>query len=115
VYLQSFLVENKTSWMDRNFNLIYRISFENNSFLELQNYCTELISTEPDKLLNSPNFSSFSKKLLDSIIQSDNIQMREVQVWENVLKWGLAQNQQLPSVPTRFSNEDFNILKNTLQ
>src|SRR4030095_16325334 len=32
-----------------------------------------------------------------------------------VLKWGLAQNPELPSDPTSFSKEDFNSLKNTLQ
>jgi len=41
--------------------------------------------------------------------------MSEVQVWEYALKWGLAQNPELPSVLTGFSKDDFNILKNTLQ
>ena len=50
-----------------------------------------------------------------SLIQSDNLKMDEIQVWEHVLKWGLAQNSGLPSDPTSFSKEDFNSLKNTLQ
>src|SRR3954468_552337 len=41
--------------------------------------------------------------------------MSETQVWEHVLKWGLAQNPELPSDITNFSKEDFGILKNTLQ
>src|SRR3954451_25462389 len=41
--------------------------------------------------------------------------MSESQVWEHVLKWGLAQNPELPSDITNFSKEDFGILKNTLQ
>ncbi|RIA82870.1 BTB/POZ protein, partial [Glomus cerebriforme] len=42
-YLESFLIENKTNWMEQNFDLIYQTSFENDSFLELQKYCTDLI------------------------------------------------------------------------
>ncbi|GES76320.1 carbohydrate-binding module family 13 protein [Rhizophagus clarus] len=42
-------------------------------------------------------------------------QMNEIQVWEHVIKWGLAQNPELPSDPTNFSKDDFNTLKNTLQ
>ena len=49
------------------------------------------------------------------IIQNDNLQMSEIQVWESVLKWGLVQNPELPSDPTAFSKNNFNTLKNTLQ
>jgi hypothetical protein len=40
-YLQLFLIQNEANWMEQNFNSIYQISFENDSFLELQKYCTE--------------------------------------------------------------------------
>src|SRR5438045_818785 len=114
-YLQSFLIENKTNWMEQNFNLIYQTSFENVSFLKLQKYCTDLTSKEPDKLFKSPNFSSIPEKLLVSLIQNDNLQMDEIQIWEHVLKWGLAQNLGLPSKVTNYSKDDFITLKNTLQ
>jgi hypothetical protein len=52
---------------------------------------------------------------LIAIIQSDNLQMDEIKVWEHVLKWRLAQNPELPSDPTNFSKEYFNILKDSLQ
>src|SRR5436190_22653749 len=114
-YLQSFLIENKENWMEQNFNLIYQTSFENDSFLILQKYCTDLISKNPDKIFQSLNFSSIPEKLLISLIQNDNLQMSEIQVWEYVLNWGLAQHPDLPSDHTSFSKEDFNALKKTLQ
>src|SRR6266536_1740666 len=114
-YLESFLIENKTNWMERNFDLIYQTSFENDSFLKLQKYCTDLISKEPSKIFNSPNFSSIPEKLLITIIQNDNLQMSEIKIWEHIIKWGLAQNPELPSDSTSFSKDDFNTLKNTLQ
>ncbi|EXX74624.1 uncharacterized protein OCT59_016635 [Rhizophagus irregularis] len=114
-YLQSFLVKNKTNWMEQNFDLIHQTSFENDTFLELQNYCVDLMSKEPNKIFNTKKFSSIPEKLLISIIQNDNLQMGEVQVWEHVLKWGVAQNPELPSDVTNYSDDDFNTLKNTLQ
>ncbi|PKY31576.1 POZ domain-containing protein, partial [Rhizophagus irregularis] len=63
-YIQSFLIETKTNWMEQNFNLIYQISFGNDSFLELQNFCTNLITKNPNKIFKSPNFSSIPEKLL---------------------------------------------------
>jgi len=47
-HLQSFLIKNKASWMEQNFNLIYQMSFENDSFLELQKFCTKLLSKESE-------------------------------------------------------------------
>ncbi len=115
VYLQSFLIENKANWIEQNFNLIYQTSFENDSLLELQKYCIDLMSERPDTIFNSLNFSLIPEKLLITLIQNDNLQMSEVQIWENVLKWGIAQNPELPPDPTRFSSENVNVLKKTLQ
>ena len=114
-YLQYFLIENKENWMKRDFNLIYKTSFENDSFLELQKFCTDLMSKEPDKIFKSLDFSTVPEKLLVSLIQNDNLRTSEIQVWEHVLKWGLANNPELPSDPTSFSKDDFNSLKNSLQ
>ncbi|GBC26793.2 carbohydrate-binding module family 13 protein [Rhizophagus irregularis DAOM 181602=DAOM 197198] len=114
-YLQSSLIKNNVNWIGQNFNMIYQMSFENNSFLELQKYCTDLITKESDKIFKSLDFSDISEKLIISLIQNDNLQISEVQVWENVIKWGLAQNPELSSDPASLSKDDFNVLKNTLQ
>src|ERR1700722_14358999 len=55
------------------------------------------------------------EKSLISLIQSDNFQMSEVHIWEQVLNWRLAKTPELPSDPEDFSKEDFNVLKKTLE
>uniref|UniRef100_U9TT68 Kelch-like protein 17 n=1 Tax=Rhizophagus irregularis (strain DAOM 181602 / DAOM 197198 / MUCL 43194) TaxID=747089 RepID=U9TT68_RHIID len=111
---QLFLIMHEMNWIEKNFNLIYRTSFENDSFSELQNFCTELMSKQPEKIFNSSDFTSISEKALISIIQNENLQMSDVQVWQHVLKWGIAQNSELPSDLTTYSNDDYSILKDTL-
>src|SRR6266542_5080513 len=90
--------------MEQNFN---QTSYKNYSFLDLQKYCTDLISKEPSKILNSSNFSLIPEKLLITLIQNDNVQMDVVQVWEHVLKWGISQNLVLSLYPSTYSKEDF--------
>jgi hypothetical protein len=114
-YLQSFLIKNKANWMEQNFSLIYQTSSINDSFLELQKFCTDLISEKPEKIFESQDFTSIPEKSLISLIQNDNLQMHEVQVWKHVLRWGFAQNPEISSDSTSLSEDDFNILKNTLQ
>ncbi|GBC06501.1 hypothetical protein RclHR1_06890005 [Rhizophagus clarus] len=114
-HLQTFLIKNKKNWMKQNFNLIYQTSFENDSFLKLQNFCKEMMSKEPEKIFNSIDFNSISEKCLISLIQHENSQKNTIQVWEHILKWGIAQNPELPSDPLNYSKDDFNSLKDTLQ
>jgi hypothetical protein len=114
-HLQSFLIKDKTNWLEQNFSLIFQISFEDDSFLDLQKFCTELMSKQPEKIFKSPDFTLISEKTVISLIRNDNIQMSEVQIWEHVLKWGIAQNPGLSSDPSNYSKEDFDALKNTLQ
>ncbi|CAB4440706.1 unnamed protein product [Rhizophagus irregularis] len=89
-YLQSFLIENKANWMEQNFNLIYQTSFENDSFSELQKYCTNLMTKEPVKIFNSINFSSIPEKLLITIIQSDNLQMDDFKALKGTLQQSIS-------------------------
>ncbi|GBC27185.2 carbohydrate-binding module family 13 protein [Rhizophagus irregularis DAOM 181602=DAOM 197198] len=114
-YLESFLIENKGNWMEQNFNIIYQTSFDDDSFSQLQKYCNDLISKDPSKIFNSPNFSTIPEKLLVSLIQNKNAQMRVVQIWEHVIKWGLAQNPELPSNTKEFTKDQFIALENTLK
>jgi hypothetical protein len=41
--------------------------------------------------------------------------MNETDIWEYVLKWGLAQNPTLVSDPDNWTDNDFKAMKNTLQ
>jgi hypothetical protein len=43
----------------------------------------------------------FSEKSLISLIKRDDLQMKEVEVWEYVLKWSLAQNPTLVPDPKK--------------
>ncbi|EXX57570.1 hypothetical protein RirG_206020 [Rhizophagus irregularis DAOM 197198w] len=69
----------------------------------------------PEKVLKSLNFTSFPEKSLISLIKSDDLQMKEIEIWEHVLKWGLAQNPTLIPDPKTWSDDDFKTMKNTLQ
>ena len=41
--------------------------------------------------------------------------MEEITIWNYVIKWGIAQNPDLPSNPKDWSHENFLALKTTLQ
>src|SRR5437764_4765461 len=90
-YLQNYLVENKLEWIEQHFELIHRTSFQSNNLQELQQFCTSLMAKSPEKIFKSFDFTSLPEKSLISLIKRDNLEMNEVEIWDHVLKWGLAQ------------------------
>ncbi|GBC26924.2 BTB/POZ protein [Rhizophagus irregularis DAOM 181602=DAOM 197198] len=113
--LQSFLINSNVNWMEQNFNLVFKTSFENDSFPELQKYCVKLLSKNPDKTFKLLNLSSISEKYLISLIRHENFKISVVKIWKHIIKWGISRNSEIPSDITKFSKEDFNVLKDTLK
>jgi hypothetical protein len=114
-YLQKYLIENKSEWMGQHFELVHRTSFQSNSLLQLQQFCTDFMVKSPEKIFKSLDFTSFPEKSLVQLIKMDDLQMKEIEVWEHVLKWGIAQNPTLNPDPTTWSDDDFKTMKNTLE
>src|ERR1044071_6785854 len=69
----------------------------------------------PERMFKSSDFASLSEKCLISLIKQDDLRMKEIDVWEHVLKWGLEQNSTLLPIPESWSDDDFKAMKNTLQ
>ncbi|UZO05169.1 uncharacterized protein OCT59_025529 [Rhizophagus irregularis] len=67
-----------------------------------------------DNSLAHIKLSNISPEIFQ-IILKDDLQMKEIEVWEHVLKWGLAQNHTLIPDPNTWSNDDFKAMKNVLQ
>jgi hypothetical protein len=114
-YLQKYLIENNYEWMEQHFELIHRTSFQSNSLLELQQFCTNFMANSPEKIFKSLDFTSLPEKSLVQLIKRDDLQMKEIEVWEHILKWGLAQNLTLLPDPNTWSDDDFKTMENTLQ
>ncbi|GBC04824.1 hypothetical protein RclHR1_00590010 [Rhizophagus clarus] len=114
-YLQDLLIENGSEWVERNFGHAHQASFQSNNLLKLQRFCTTLMANSPEKAFKSFDFTSLSEGTLIQLIKRDDLQMKEIEVWEYVLKWGLAKNPTLIPDPDTWTDDDFRTMKITLQ
>ncbi|EXX65416.1 uncharacterized protein OCT59_025346 [Rhizophagus irregularis] len=114
-YLQNYLIENESEWMEQHFGFTQQISSKSSNLVVLQEFCTNLMTLSPEKIFKSFDFTSLSETSLVSLIKRDDLQMNEIEVWEHVLKWGLKQNPNLIPDPSIWSDDDFKKMKITLQ
>ncbi|CAB4412264.1 unnamed protein product [Rhizophagus irregularis] len=73
------------------------------------------MAQHPEKIFNSFDFILLSEDSLVSLIKRDDLQMKEIEVWEQVVKWGLARNPTIAPDPKTWPDNDFETMKNTLQ
>ncbi|RHZ73734.1 hypothetical protein Glove_229g77 [Diversispora epigaea] len=116
--LESYLVESKASWLRTHFSRIYHSIFDSgkcNEFKGLQRFYNDIISKHPSLIFEYEDFTSLQEAVLTSILEKDNLQLEEIEIWDYVIKWGIAQNPTLPKNLEEWSKENFKTLKTTLQ
>ncbi|RHZ86520.1 hypothetical protein Glove_50g95 [Diversispora epigaea] len=113
--LETHLIDTKTSWLKSHFSFVYRTIFSKNDFEKLENYCNDIVAKYPYLIFDSDDFTSLSESALVSLLKRDDLQMKEIKIWDYVIKWGISQNPVLPANLDEWSKENFLTLKTILQ
>ncbi|RHZ87681.1 hypothetical protein Glove_33g145 [Diversispora epigaea] len=113
--LETTLIDTKSSWLKTHFSLVYRTIFDRQNFKKLENYCIDIIVKYSNLIFESSDFTSLQESALVPLLKRDDLQMKEVEIWDYVIKWGIAQNPTLPIDLKEWTKENFITLKNTLQ
>ncbi|RHZ75084.1 hypothetical protein Glove_217g272 [Diversispora epigaea] len=93
--LENHLIQSKASGLRTHFAFIYHAIFKH-KFKNLENFCNNIIVKQPRIIFEFAEFSSLYESALMSILKCDDLQMNEKEIWEYVIKWGIAQNPTLP-------------------
>ncbi|RIB01058.1 hypothetical protein C2G38_2298037 [Gigaspora rosea] len=113
--LQARLIEDHASWLRLNFVRIYQISFQNENFKALQQFCNEIIVKNPNLIFDSDDFTTIKENALISLLKHDELQLDESVIWDKVILWGKARTPNLPPNYEQWNKENFKSLKVTLQ
>ncbi|RHZ55529.1 hypothetical protein Glove_414g15 [Diversispora epigaea] len=112
--LENHLIESKAPWLRSHFTLVYSI-FKYKKFKNLEKFCNNIIVKHPIIVFESAEFTSLHESVLVSILKRDDLQMKESEIWDYIIKWGTVQNPTLPEKLEEWSDENFMTLKATLQ
>ncbi|CAB5358249.1 unnamed protein product [Rhizophagus irregularis] len=91
-YLQSYLIEDRSSWIYEN---IFTEAFDNEESQQLQSLVIDLICKNTKWFLNLDHFNKFSEEQLIKFLQIDDLSIEEFHVWNAVLDWAFVKNADL--------------------
>ncbi|RHZ75079.1 hypothetical protein Glove_217g277 [Diversispora epigaea] len=114
--LEDYLIESKAAWLRTHFSFVYyHTIFKNYKFKNLKKFCNNIIVKHPNIIFESAEFTTLHESALVSVLKRDDLHMKESEIWDYVIEWGIAQNPMLPRKLEEWSHEDFMTLKATLQ
>jgi hypothetical protein len=104
-HIQEFLIEHKTEFLHQNPTGILETIYQHETFTDLWKFCLETICIDPKILFNSDKFINLKTSLLELLLKRDDLNMNEIEIWENLLKWCFAQ-QNIKNGPTQWNKDD---------
>src|SRR3989442_1401301 len=87
----------KKNFYQKHLNLfyIYHISLNHQTFNLLNYYFDKLMSYNLGLFLKFVNFKNIKKPTFMSIIERDDLELKEIEIWDIVVQWGIGQDKEL--------------------
>ncbi|CAB4444579.1 unnamed protein product [Rhizophagus irregularis] len=112
--IEDSIIKNHQQFLQNDPIGIFQIIYYCKSLVNLQECCLEKICSDPKILFNSDKFTQFPAPLLEIILKRDDLNLKEIEIWENLIKWGLAQEKSLNQDVSKWNQGDINIFKRIL-
>ncbi|GET56283.1 hypothetical protein GLOIN_2v1534764 [Rhizophagus irregularis DAOM 181602=DAOM 197198] len=109
--IQEYLLENK-EFIYKDPVSTLRVIHQHEPLEDLRNYCLDIISEEPTILFSSKEFPSLEKSIITMILQRDDLNMKEIDIWDSILRWLFVNYLKIGQDDSRWTLED---LKNAKQ
>ncbi|CAG8594108.1 7827_t:CDS:2 [Paraglomus occultum] len=114
-YVEDFILEHEREWVEAHVVYVHRSVYQHESCSKLQDFCLKTICKSPHTVFESEEFFSFEQNLLIPIIERNELQMEEIDVWNKMLQWGIAQSEGLPDNLDEWSETHFATLERNLK
>ncbi|CAG8710908.1 16477_t:CDS:1 [Acaulospora colombiana] len=102
-HIQNYLLHTKFEWVKRNVVKVHRTIYPHEGCKKLQDFCLDTICKSPMLVFGSKNFLEFEEALLLPLLGRHDLQTEEIDIWDHLIRWGLAQMSELNSSISSFS------------
>ncbi|CAG8641237.1 20097_t:CDS:2 [Racocetra persica] len=109
-----FMHQDLESFMKHDSVDVLKIAFQYDSCESLRNMCLQFICASPESLFEHQKFVQLDQSILTLILKRDDLgKLNEIDIWNYLVKWGIAKNQSIlqnEDMKT-WKDDDYNILK----
>ncbi|CAB4399076.1 unnamed protein product [Rhizophagus irregularis] len=114
-YMEEYIITYERDWVQENLASIFATASKYESFTRLwKHFCGEMLAQQPNTLFNSSYFLSLEKPTLLEFIERDDLNIEEVEIWENLIKWAREQTPKIDHNINQITQNDFKELGNRL-
>jgi hypothetical protein len=116
-YIQDYIVKLNKRWSEKDIIELFNIlSRHQEVFKVLYVYFRDIISKNPKRFFNESNlFIELKNDALISLIQNDNFDMEEIEIWDNLLKWAISKNPTISTNTSLWKSEEIEVIKLTIR
>ncbi|CAB4377989.1 unnamed protein product [Rhizophagus irregularis] len=109
-YIQQYMINHQDEFLQRNPVEILETSYQHESFTDLRNFTLNKVCEKPEILFKSDKFVNLKAPLLELLLKRNDLLLEEIIIWDNLIKWCLAQHSNISQDPTQWNNDDIAIM-----
>ena len=78
---------------------------------KLLDYCNQTMISRPEIIFKSNNLLRLSKETLNNLLQNDDLNMKEGDIWMSVIEWAVGQISGLKNDPNNWTADEISTIK----
>ncbi|PKY54894.1 hypothetical protein RhiirA4_548453 [Rhizophagus irregularis] len=100
--------------LKQNFVLIQHVTTKYTQFSKLTQFYKKTIKQDPSIIFETGDFVTIEKNVLLNLVKSNN-SFKQIDVWDKLMEWTIAQSQELSSDTTKWTKENITTFGNLIQ
>ncbi|CAG8464907.1 8568_t:CDS:2 [Funneliformis mosseae] len=112
--IENYLLDNK-KLLERCFVLIQNVASQFTQFNKLVRFCKIVIKRDPSIIFKADDFTEIKQEILLDILVKDKHSVKTNDIWDNLMKWSIAQSDELPSDITKWTQNDVSTFGTIIQ
>ncbi|CAG8523101.1 7312_t:CDS:2, partial [Paraglomus brasilianum] len=112
--VQEHIIRERTKWVKENLPRVLDVCMKRDWCDKLRDHCIRTLCAEPRWFFESDDFTSVEESTLLYILTCDNLCLEEGQIWDYLIKWAIANTQNIRNNVSEWSYRDFVAIRRTL-
>ncbi|CAG8464469.1 6355_t:CDS:2 [Acaulospora morrowiae] len=106
-HIQEHIIDEEYDWILNNFVELMNISTQYKSYVKLNDIVKQILTEDPAAPLKSKDSHKLDETTLLEIVKRDDLLIKEIELFEHIIAWGISQIPSLDPDMTKWSEKDY--------